>query len=78
MFLQPPGYSQAGRTPSGGQAALGLYLICFGYFHGSVALGVRLGLLPGQKRSILREERSEVKGRGYQKASPRHFPRLPP
>ena len=78
MFLQPPGNSQAGHTPSGGQAALGLYLVCFGYFQGSVALSVRFGLLPGQKRSILREERSEVKRSGYQKASPRNFPRLPP
>lgn len=52
------------------QAAPALYLICFGYFHGSVALSVSLGLLPGQERSILRKERRESKHRGHQKAGP--------
>lgn len=60
------------------QAALAFYLICFGYFHGSVALGVCLGLLPGQKRSILRRERRESGHRGHQKAGPRNFARLAP
>lgn len=33
-------------------AALGIHLVCFGDFHRSVALGVGLGLLPGQECSI--------------------------
>lgn len=66
------------NTRSFHQAALARYLICFGYFHGSVALSVRLGLLPGQKCSILRKECRESKHRGHQKAGPCNFSRLAP